>query len=692
MFNLTRYFSVLSLILVACAGLVLGSYFYHFSSRHMIEQAEHDNVSMTQFIRNAMYIQFYNALSDSYHENKDLPEIMRENAARLYLNVDRLVRGSDVLKVKLYNRDGITVFSSDLEQLGESWYDKDGFHAAMDGDVYSVLRQRNMFLTHYGEQRDVNFIASYIPMRNDEGVVEGVFETYREVSPLVARVEQTLWQVAGVAAISLLLLYLMQLWVVRRAQCIMHRQAAELESMNKELDRRVQERTASLENEITERINAERRLDHLAYHDPLTGLPNRLLFKEHLTTSLVRMQKNNHSIAVLFIDLDRFKDVNDTLGHSMGDALLVVVTRRIRACVRERDTLARHGGDEFICIIEDVTDKAEVCVVAEKLLAQFNEPFTVSGNELFLSASIGISLAPDDGEDVDILVRNADAAMYQAKESGRNRYHFYSSEMTRLAQERMRMETLLRHAIAHDELLVYFQPKLDVKSGNMAGAEALLRWHSPQLGVIPPSQFIPLAEDNGHIVEIGAWVMRAGLHQLLEWDRAGFSLPHLSINLSVKQLERADFVTQVQHLLEETGIQPSRIEFEITESVIMSVDDSIAILKRLCELGVSLSVDDFGTGYSSLTYLKELPVQVIKIDRSFINGIGMSISDEAIIRTVIELSHSLGFSTVAEGIETEQQAEFLYQAGCDQMQGYLFGRPVPADEFIARWQTTPSTQ
>lgn len=692
MFNLTRYFSVLSLILVACAGLVLGSYLYHFSSRHMIEQAEHDNVSMTQFIRNAMYIQFYHALSDSYHQDEGLPEIMRENAARLYLNVDRLVHGSDVIKVKLYNRDGITVFSSDLEQLGESWYDKDGFHAAMDGDVYSVLRQRNMFLTHYGEQRDVNFIASYIPMRNDEGVVEGVFEIYREVSPLVARVEQSLWQVAGVAAISLLLLYLMQLWVVRRAQGIMHRQAAELESMNIELDRRVQERTASLENEITERINAERRLDHLAYHDPLTGLPNRLLFKEHLTTSLVRMQKNNHSIAVLFIDLDRFKDVNDTLGHSMGDALLVVVTRRIRACVRERDTLARHGGDEFICIIEDVADKAEVCVVAEKLLAQFNEPFTVSGNELFLSASIGISFAPEDGDEVDILVRNADAAMYQAKESGRNRYHFYSSEMTRLAQERMRMETLLRHAIGYDELSVYFQPKFDVKSGRMVGAEALLRWHSPELGEIPPSQFISLAEDNGHIVEIGAWVMRAAIHQLQEWDNAGFTLPLLSINLSVKQLERADFVAQVQRMLDETSIQPSRIEFEITESVIMYVDDSVAILKRLCELGVSLSVDDFGTGYSSLAYLKELPVQVIKIDRSFIKGIGQSISDEAIIRTVIALSHSLGFSTVAEGIETEQQAEFLHHAGCEQMQGYLFGRPVPADEFIARWQTTPSTQ
>ena len=686
MFNLTRYFSALSLILVASAGLVLGSYFYHFSSRHMIEQAEHDNVSMTQFIRNAMYEQFYHALTDSYLHDEDALTVMHENAARLYLNTHRLIRGSDVIKVKLYNRDGITIFSTNLEQLGESWYGKSGFHVAMTGGVSSVFRQRDGFVTFEGEQREVNFIASYVPMRSDDGSVEGVFEIYREVSPLVKRVETTLWQVAWAAAASLILLYFAQLWVVRRAQHIMQHQAAELEAVNHELDRRVQERTASLKREIDERIKVEQCLDHLAYHDPLTGLPNRVKFKEQLTASLRRIKNNRHSIAVLFIDLDRFKDVNDTLGHSIGDALLVVVTQRIRSCVRDTDTLARHGGDEFIFILENMHDRAEAAIVAKKLLAQFHEPFSVDGNELYLSASIGISLAPDDGSDVDILVRNADAAMYEAKENGRNGYHFYSPEMTRLARERIRMETLLRHAVVNHELSVHFQPKVETATGKMVGAEALMRWHSPQLGQVSPVQFISLAEDNGHIVEMGSWVMRSAIQQLLAWDKAELSVPILSINLSVKQLERADFVAQVKALLDETGVRPSRVEFEITESIIMTVDDSISVLRNLRGLGVSLSVDDFGTGYSSLAYLKDLPVQVIKIDKSFISGIGVNTSDEAIVRTVIELSHSLGFATIAEGIETVQQVDFLRQTGCGQLQGYFFGKPVAADEFLARWR------
>lgn len=687
LFNLTRYFSALSLLLVAVSGVVLGVYFYHFSSHHMLSQAEHDNVTMTQFVRNAMYDQFLAALQDSYQDDDEQMSNLRENAARLYLHTRRLISGSDVIKVKLYNHEGLTVFNTDLEQLSENVSDNPGFQVAMAGGVATVFRQRDVFIAYDGKRHNVNFIASYVPLRDESGEVNGVFEIYREVSPLVARVENTLWQVAWVAALALAVLYFSQLVVVRYAQRILDRQARELEAINRELDWRVQERTASLEIEITERLNVERRLDHLAYHDPLTGLPNRLMFKDQLTASLVRVLKNHHSIAVLFIDLDRFKDVNDTLGHSMGDALLVAVTRRIRACVRGHDTLARHGGDEFICILENVTNKTEVCVVAGKLLAQFNEPFTVDGNELFLSASIGISLAPEDGNEVDILVRNADAAMYRAKESGRNRYHFYSPEMTQLAQQRMHMENLLRHAVEYGELEVFFQPKLACGKDTLVGAEALLRWHSPQLGDLPPSQFIPLAEDNGHIVEIGAWVMRTALHQLSQWDEAGFRLNSLSINLSVKQLERSDFIDQVNAVLTETGIDPRRIEFEITESVIMSVDDSISLLKRLRDLGVSLSVDDFGTGYSSLTYLKELPISVIKIDRSFINGIGRSSSDEAIIRTVIELSHSLGFYTVAEGIENQPQADFLCGEGCEQMQGYLFGRPLPADDFKSRWQT-----
>ncbi|MDP3036513.1 MAG: GGDEF domain-containing phosphodiesterase, partial [Rhodocyclaceae bacterium] len=316
----------------------------------------------------------------------------------------------------------------------------------------------------------------------------------------------------------------------------------------------------------------------------------------------------------------------------------------------------------------------------------------VGDNELYLSASIGVCIAPDDGNEVDILVRNADAAMYQAKAQGRNRYHFYTEKLTRHAQERMQMETLLRHAIEANELSVHFQPKVDAGDSSLTGAEALLRWNSRELGSVPPSRFITLAEENGLIIELGAWVMREACRQLALWDQDGFFVPRLSINLSVKQLEYSDFLAQAGDILRASGVNPERIEFEITESVIMSVDDSLAMLNRLRALGITLSLDDFGTGYSSLAYLKVLPLHTIKIDRCFVNGIGLNPSDEAIIRTVIELSHGFGFITVAEGVETSHQAQFLRSVGCDQMQGFLYGKAVAAAEFQAHWQGSSNSK
>jgi len=309
----------------------------------------------------------------------------------------------------------------------------------------------------------------------------------------------------------------------------------------------------------------------------------------------------------------------------------------------------------------------------------------VGENHFYLSASIGASMAPEDGEVVDILVRNADAAMYEAKALGRNRCHFYTSEMTAQAQERIQLEGLLRRAIDAGELAVHFQPKVDTQSIALCGAEALLRWTSKALGSVPPARFIPLAEENGLIIALGAWVLRESCRQLAAWDAAGFKVPQMSINLSVKQLERGDFPQLLRDVLTETGVDPARLEFEITESVIMAVEDALAMLEDLRATGVSLSIDDFGTGYSSLAYLKALPVQTLKIDRSFITGIGENRSDEAIIRCVVDLSRSLGLSTVAEGVETQQQALFLRELGCNQIQGYLYGKPVAADDFLRQW-------
>lgn len=685
MFNLTRYFSALSLFLILAVGVVLGSYFHRFSTHHLISQAEHDNVALTRLVHNTLRQEFAAQVTASYVEH----DLARRHTAAgdLLPHVLTLLKNSDVIKVKVYNRHGLTVFSTDLTNVGENIAHKPGFQVASQGGIASDMHSRDVFNAHDGVRSNIDFIASYVPMRDADGDIFGVFEIYRDVTPLVQRVSTTLWQVAAAATLALTLLYLLQLLVVSRAQRILRRQAQELEHANLALDRRVQERTAALEAEIAERRHAERRLDHLAYHDVLTGLPNRLMFKEHLTHGLSRAARKKSRLAILFIDLDRFKDVNDTLGHSIGDELLVAVTRRIKTCVRTSDTLARQGGDEFICILEDIREPDEARQVADKLLALFRQPFTVSDNELFLSASIGICIAPDDGSDVDILVRNADAAMYQAKSHGRNRYHFYTAEMTQEAQQRVRMETLLRHAIDSRELNAHYQPKVDARTGQLIGAEALLRWSNGELGHVPPWRFIPLAEDCGLIVELGTWVLRAACQQLAQWDAAGFYVPTLSVNLSVKQMERSDFIEHVSAILLDTGVNPKRIEFEITESIIMSVDDALGVLHRLRALGVTLSVDDFGTGYSSLTYLKALPIQTIKIDRSFVNGIGVSPGDEAIIRAVVELSRSLGFVTVAEGVETTHQAQFLRNTGCACLQGYLYGKAMPAHELAAAWQT-----
>ena len=484
----------------------------------------------------------------------------------------------------------------------------------------------------------------------------------------------------------LTLLFLFQLLVVRRAQGILQQQSNALEEVNRELDHRVQLRTRELQAEVVERRNAEARLDHLAHHDPLTSLPNRLMFIEHLKHSLALASRASRQLAILFIDLDRFKEVNDTLGHAVGDELLVAVTHRLAGHLRTSDTLARLGGDEFVCVLEDVKSPGEAGHVADKLIELLTQPFDILEHELFVSASIGICFYPADGEDVDTLVRNADTAMYQAKANGRGCSYFYSPEMTAYARERNRIEALLRRAIETDELRVHYQIKVS-PDGKPTGAEALLRWNSAELGSVAPVRFIPLAEETGIIVPLGEWILRSVCRQMVTWRAAGLRVPKVSVNLSVKQIERVDIVRLVESVLAETGLEHAALELEITESVIMNIENSLNILQNLHDLGVHLAIDDFGTGYSSLSYLKKLPINTLKIDRAFVVGIDTNSGDEAIIRTIMSLARSLELTTVAEGVESERQLAFLKTLGCDEIQGYYFSTPLPADEFAANWRS-----
>lgn len=439
-------------------------------------------------------------------------------------------------------------------------------------------------------------------------------------------------------------------------------------------------------SDITKVKESQDKLDHLAHHDPLTALPNRLLFHDRLQHAMVRAAREHEQLAVLFIDLDRFKNVNDTLGHHVGDELLKQVAGALSGCLREGDTLARLGGDEFIVLLEGVDGAFGAGHVAGKLVNLFEQPFTVSGYELFVTASVGISLFPQDAEDVHMVVRNADVAMYQAKARGRNGYQFYSPSMSGEGLERLRLEALLRRAIDKQEIFLHYQPQVEIDTGRLVGVEALVRWQNPELGLVAPSRFIPVAEDMGFIKPLGQWVLAEACRQMVSWDKAGLAVPKIAVNLSVRQFERGSIAEHVSSVLREAGLGPGRLQLEVTESVIMHAGDAMQLVSDLDAIGVGLAIDDFGTGYSSLAYLKQLPVQTLKIDRSFIKDISTDANDEAIAVAIIQLGKSLNLSVIAEGVENEEQAAFLLRHGCRHAQGYLYSRPVGPDDILTRWR------
>ena len=694
MFNLSRYFSTVSFILIVLAAGILGPLYRQLAIQQMTELAEDRNVAMAQVFRNSLTTPLEALMLASI--GKDAAFLRQSGEERqMQASVTALMRNTAVVKVKLYNRLGTVIFSTDPEQIGENRFDNNGFRTAMHGNVSSELILRD---SPYGTDRglaEADTLASYIPVRGTNAAIEGVLELYQDVTPFMQLLSRTLWWVTGGVACIFGGLYLMQFLVVRRAQKILTDQEGRIKAARDTLEIQVEARTLELkrtnkqlEAEIAERRQAESKLNYLAYHDPLTGLANRRCFIERLEQSLLDAERNGQRLAVLFVDLDQFKQVNDSLGHSVGDELLVAVAARIGDNVKLIDMLARLGGDEFICLMESVHNERDVATLAEEIVDVFEQPFQLGCHELFLSTSVGISLFPGDGQSVVDLMRNADTAMYRAKAIGRGQFHFYTPEMTRDAQERIRMENLLRRALENGEMSVHLQPQVDTQSGDLVGAEALVRWNSPELGNVPPSRFIPLAEDSGVIVSLGNWVLRETCRQVMQWQGSGFDLPQVSVNLSVKQLERPEFIDTLDQILVDTGMDPARLKLEITESVVMAVSDAFELLERLRRLGITLALDDFGTGYSSLSYLKMLPVQQLKIDQSFVVGIGSNPGDEAIIRSVMALARSLDFEVVAEGVETAEQADFLAALGCDQLQGFLHGRAVAPAEFRARWSVT----
>ncbi|MRW94508.1 EAL domain-containing protein [Duganella sp. FT80W] len=436
--------------------------------------------------------------------------------------------------------------------------------------------------------------------------------------------------------------------------------------------------------DITERKLAEERIHHLAYYDALTNLPNRTLLTKLVDQALMVAQRNKAHGCVLFIDLNRFKLINDTLGRKIGDELLVEVARRFRTVLRDQDLVARLGGDEFAVGLFDIGQHFEASMVAQKLLATLNEAIYIDGHDLRVGGSIGISVYPQDGNDAETLLRLADIAMYRAKQEGGadgDHIAFYSQDMNQGMQERMRIETGLRNALGNGELLLHYQPKYAIADGKIIGAEALVRWRHPERGLVPPSEFIPLAEATGLVVQVGEWVLETACAQAQAWKDAGLPPIRLAVNVSAREFTAA-LPGRVSDTLKRYGLEPSWLELEITESTLMhNIDRVIGIMDRITAMGVTLSLDDFGTGYSSLSYLKRFPIDTLKIDRSFTIGIPDDTNDCAIANTIISIAQQLKHKVIAEGVETMEQLTFLKNSGCDEVQGYLFSKPLEADEF-----------
>jgi diguanylate cyclase (GGDEF)-like protein len=452
---------------------------------------------------------------------------------------------------------------------------------------------------------------------------------------------------------------------------------------------------AGIMQDITERKQAEAQIYNLAYFDSLTGLPNRLLFKEHLAHALARSERSGRIAALLFLDLDRFKNINDTLGHSIGDKLLQSVAERLLVCVRKSDvvgrednssldsSVARLGGDEFTVLLTEINNVQDAARVAQRIIKAVSRPFVLDGHEVTVTTSIGISLYPNDGNDIITLVKNADTAMYYAKDLGRNNFQFYTQSMNVSTLERLSLENSLRKALEREEFLLHYQPQVDLKTNEIVGVEALVRWKNRDRGMVSPGEFIPLAEETGLIIQIDEWVLRTACLQAVIWQKSGLQPITMSVNLSGQHFIRENLLETVGKTLRDTGLDPHYLELELTESVLMkNAEETVRTLRALKEMGVHISIDDFGTGYSSLSYLKRFPLDTLKVDRSFIKEIPADQDSAEITKAIIAMAHSLKLRVLAEGVETEEQLAFLHEHGCEVLQGFLYSRPLPYEDLV----------
>jgi diguanylate cyclase (GGDEF)-like protein len=655
-FRLLRYFSVASLIgLVAVTAALLWAY-RALAEHHLVQHETRANAELTRAFSNGVWARYRGFVAESVGKRRE--QLLADPAiADLRADVLSNMRGLAVVKVKVYNIDGLTVFSTEDRQIGEIKRDNLGFTQAMAGLPVGAITHRDKFDAFEGVISNRDLIASYVPIQVSTGApVEGVFEVYSDVTALLEKQRSAQWQVAALVLVLLSALYLFLLGVVRKADRVILSQESE-------------------------RAEREALVVHQAHHDALTGLPNRAYFAERLTEAISRSGRYGHACALMYIDLDRFKFVNDSLGHQAGDELLRVVAERIAGCLRDSDLLFRMGGDEFTVILSRISESEDAASIARRITAAVAEPLMLREHEINIGATAGIAVYPADGTSADALVKNADAAMYSAKKAGRGRHAFYSSDMNERAMRRLELETALKQGFRDGEFKLYYQPRLSALDRRIVAFEALLRWAPPGRPVVLPDEFVPVLEDIGMMPIVGEWMLRSACAQSVQWRIEGQPPRRVSVNVSPAQFQRANFVGLVERVLRETGADPSQIELELTESTLIAdVAQTVRSIAALKTLGLNISIDDFGTGLSSLNYLRHLEVDFIKIDRSFVSEITANPRDRALAGSIIQLAKALGIAVVAEGVESEAQASFFKGADCAELQGILFCQAVPAGQ------------
>lgn len=658
--SLLRNFILVGLGSIVLVLFVLSTLIHRHAVDSLIHMGESKNIAFARLLYKNIWQEYAAEYLKFSTENPGVT--LRSN---IYNEVNRRiqadVKGASLLKIKIYDQQATTVYSTDPNQIGKKKINSVPMERALAGEVVSRLAFRDRFYAQEELLTNRNIISSYIPMSQvvqGDTAASGVMEIYSDVSPLYEQVLSTRNSVILIIGIAMFLLFAILFLFIRRS--------CEITGWH-----------------LQEKEKDEERIRHIAYHDSLTGLPNREMFRMQLESAAARAERTDRLMAVLFLDLDRFKTINDSLGHGAGDELLKEVAERLLTCVRVTDTVARLGGDEFTIILDSVTHVDEVEEVANRILSSLSKPFMINEQQVSNSVSIGITIYPLDEKNLEHMISNADAAMYAAKASGKDSYLFYNTSMNENNGEKLEMERKLRTALEDNEYLLQFQPIVDLCKGSMIGVEALLRWSNEEYGIVSPDRFIPILEETGFISIVGDWVLVTACKKAMDWQEMGYEPMTMSVNISIIQFRRLEFVDSIKRALQETGLDPKYLKLEITESTLMDQSDAcLQKLNSIRELGVSIAADDFGTGYSSLSYLKKLPIDILKIDRSFIMDLDKSSDSAAIVTAIAALAHSLKLSVVAEGVERVEELNFLAALSCNYIQGYIFSKPVVEEELL----------